>query len=642
MKKQLLLMSAAALASGFAMAAPQTVTFSASPLTPPNTAAAENVRAYAAGENPYVVFSKALEPEAAYTLNNMPSRATVYLAAEMSVADQQPYIGCTITSVNVMAGSGSNNGSFPVNTVYAFVTDELNAVPAEKTQGTISTTPFSVTSIELDNPVEITGDKPLYFGYYFAYTSARPSYFLPTDNVKTPSTSNNTLVAYTEKVTDAPNYVNYSDQTPGSLCVSMNVSGDNLPENLAAMTGVSVPSYMPGANMSYEVRVKNNGANDLTSATIRTEISNGKSYESTVEISQPVAPGEYRTLTVSDVPNESTGVYYLTATLTAVNGVALANPASVTSIYGSYSQGYTRRPVMEEATGTWCGWCPAGIVMMETLAKSYPDWIRIAVHNGDRMAVASYNSFVNDYVPGFPYAIANRSVGVYPTGVTSQTYVEMNELFTKDPAYAELSFEATCSEDQNEVEVTCETEVCCEVQVPHRLAFVIVEDNVGPYSQSNYYAGGASGPMGGFENEGSSFTTYFDDVARLLVGYPGIENSLPAQMNAGEKYTYNLNMSVANVTNSWFRVIAMLVNMESGEIMNAQEKVVYKDNGAGVEGVVSDNAIVIKGGYGEVIVSGAHNVAVFTLDGRRVAETGLAAGVYIVKADGVSGKVVVK
>ncbi|MDE6391684.1 MAG: hypothetical protein K2L59_00240 [Muribaculaceae bacterium] len=64
MKKQLLLMSAAALASGFAMAAPQTVTFSASPLTPPNTAAAENVRAYAAGENPYVVFSKALEPEA--------------------------------------------------------------------------------------------------------------------------------------------------------------------------------------------------------------------------------------------------------------------------------------------------------------------------------------------------------------------------------------------------------------------------------------------------------------------------------------------------------------------------------------------------------------------------------------------------
>ncbi len=642
MKKQLLLMSAAALVSGIAMAAPQTVTFSASSMTPPSATSVMNVPANAGGEDSFIVYTKAGDPEALYTLNNMPSRCTVYLAAEMSVQDQQPYIGCTITAVNVMAGSSSNNGNFPVTKVNAFVTENKNSMPADRTLSDISTTPYSVTSVKLDKPVVITGEKPLYFGYFFSYSSARPCYFLPTDNLPTDASSNNTLVAVTQKVSDAPQYTNYSNQQPGSLCVSINITGDNLPENIGALTGLEVPSYVSGDNLNYVVKIKNEGANDITSAVVRTEISNGSSYTSTISLTDPIRPGSTMQVSVTDVPNENKGVYYLSSSLTEVNGVAVANPVSKTGMFGAYAEGYKRRPVMEEATGTWCQWWPAGIVMMETLAKSYPDWIRIAVHNGDRMAINSYSGFINDYIPGFPYAVANRLTGVYPTGVTTKDYEEMNELFTKNPAYAEISLDYTCSEDQSQVTINAETEVCCDVTIPHMLSFVLVEDHVGPYAQSNAYAGGGNGSMGGWENKGGSVSTYFDDVARAIDSYPGIEGSLPEVMKAGEKYSYSLTMPVSNIRNSWFRVVAMLTNVVTGEIMTAQEVVAYKDNGAGVDGVASDNAVDIKGGYGEVIVNGAHNVAVFTLDGRRVAETGLAAGVYIVKADGVTGKVIVK
>jgi len=257
MKKQLLLMSAAALVSGIAMAAPQTVTFSASSMTPPSATSVMNVPANAGGEDSFIVYTKAGDPEALYTLNNMPSRCTVYLAAEMSVQDQQPYIGCTITAVNVMAGSSSNNGNFPVTKVNAFVTENKNSMPADRTLSDISTTPYSVTSVKLDKPVVITGEKPLYFGYFFSYSSARPCYFLPTDNLPTDASSNNTLVAVTQKVSDAPQYTNYSNQQPGSLCVSINITGDNLPENIGALTGLEVPSYVSGDNLNYVVKIKN-------------------------------------------------------------------------------------------------------------------------------------------------------------------------------------------------------------------------------------------------------------------------------------------------------------------------------------------------------------------------------------------------
>ena len=66
---------------------------------------------------------------------------------------------------------------------------------------------------------------------------------------------------------------------------------------------------------------------------------------------------------------------------------------------------------------------------------------------------------------------------------------------------------------------------------------------------------------------------------------------------------------------------------------------------AGVEDVIAgsgDADITI--GAGSISVTGATTVAVYSLDGRKVADgnaTGLAAGIYIVVADGHSTKVAV-
>lgn len=45
------------------------------------------------------------------------------------------------------------------------------------------------------------------------------------------------------------------------------------------------------------------------------------------------------------------------------------------------AESYPRRMVMEEATATWCGWCPQGIVAIDGLKRDFPDnFLAIAIH----------------------------------------------------------------------------------------------------------------------------------------------------------------------------------------------------------------------------------------------------------------------
>ena len=71
------------------------------------------------------------------------------------------------------------------------------------------------------------------------------------------------------------------------------------------------------------------------------------------------------------------------------------------------AESYPRRMVMEEATATWCGWCPRGIVAIDGLKRDFPDnFLAIAIHgNGDKMA------YVGEYglnVYSYPSAFLNR------------------------------------------------------------------------------------------------------------------------------------------------------------------------------------------------------------------------------------------
>jgi hypothetical protein len=72
---------------------------------------------------------------------------------------------------------------------------------------------------------------------------------------------------------------------------------------------------------------------------------------------------------------------------------------------------FTQKIVIEEATGTWCGWCPMGTAIMDKYIAEYPSRVYgVAIHSGDEMEnTAMINALDRIYnLAGYPSGLVNR------------------------------------------------------------------------------------------------------------------------------------------------------------------------------------------------------------------------------------------
>ena len=147
----------------------------------------------------------------------------------------------------------------------------------------------------------------------------------------------------------------------------------------------------------------------------------------------------------------------------------------------------------EEATGTWCGWCPRGAVALNWMDKDYEGyWQGIAVHNGDPMTDPDYDNGMAPYISGYPSGLVDRGADIDP-GNFKQDFlqriiIEPNGIITNG---AELN--------GNTLKVSLTVDIQNNINGNYKLACVLVEDSVTgtatSYYQSNSYSGGASGSL---------------------------------------------------------------------------------------------------------------------------------------------------
>ena len=268
----------------------------------------------------------------------------------------------------------------------------------------------------------------------------------------------------------------------------------------------------------------------------------------------------------------------LTFSLANVNGGADGNAAN--NNRSTPVKGYVPAPnkavVVEEATGTWCQWCPRGAVYLDSMSHLYPaHFIPIAVHNGDPMTNDEYDGGLTSFpaFTGFPSVVIDRTILEDPSGVelpflesvTIATPVTFNTGASFDAATGVLtaSTEATFSQALND---------------EYRLNMVITEDGVkgtgSTYNQSNAYAGGGSGIMGGFELLPSSvpaaLLTYNHVARQALGGFAGVAGSLPLSIAAGSKHGAVFSYTFDNNDIQKMHLISMLIG-PNGEIVNAKQ-----------------------------------------------------------------------
>ena len=356
-----------------------------------------------------------------------------------------------------------------------------------------------------------------------------------------------------------------------------NVSIYTPPATDVRLNSITLSRYaLINSNNTLAMNVTNLGSNPITSLTI--DWNDGTSHSQVVS-GLNIAPF------ASANVNHPTAITYASAVektinvnITDVNATADANPTDNTASapFNTVSQSPAKKVVIEEGTGTWCGWCPRGAVAMAAAYANHPnDFIGIAVHNGDPMTVTAYDNGAN--FSGFPGCNVDRAM--LDQGVSEadfETYYQ-DRIGLAVPAAISVVANGSGSAVTLDVSATFYTVFAA---ANYRMGVIIVEDNVtgtgSTYDQHNYYAGGASGVMGGFESLTDpvpAANMVYHHVGRaLLGGYAGQASSVPAVITDGLAANYTFNYTVPSTSNKAnMTAVAVLIDQVTGEIVNANE-----------------------------------------------------------------------
>ncbi|MCF8366565.1 MAG: Omp28-related outer membrane protein [Bacteroidales bacterium] len=344
----------------------------------------------------------------------------------------------------------------------------------------------------------------------------------------------------------------------------------------AALQEVSVPEYALQGSFPLSGVIKNNSNVVLQSIDVSYSIDNATPVVETFypgiaslnefEFEFSVPPS------ISTIGNHQVKIY-----ISNPNGLPdeiTENDTIQKSIY-IMGDAPLRRVLCEEATGTWCGWCVAGHVLMDYMAETYPDqWIGIAVHNGDPMEVPEYSDGMNPYIQGYPNGTMNRDVKYIGPLEFEEEFLSIKDQLAPVEVFVE---DAMINTEDGTLTFTLVATFYADLSGV-KFNAIIVEDEVtgtgSGWDQTNYYSGGGYGEMGGYEllpNPVPAEDMVYEHVARAIPGgFYGVDESLPDQVLAGQNYSWEFSVALEDDWELEFlKVIGVVADKDTEFILNS-------------------------------------------------------------------------
>lgn len=353
-------------------------------------------------------------------------------------------------------------------------------------------------------------------------------------------------------------------------------------DNDAELASINIPRYgLVSTNYPVELTINNAGGNAITS--VEVSWTDGTATNSAM-LSVNIAGGASANVTHPDVLNYAATVEKdIAVTITSVNGGADSNTTNnmQTVKFNTMTQSGTKAVLIEEATGTWCGWCPRGAVGLDYMSATYPNTVvGVAVHNGDPMTVTDYDGPISTMVGGsYPSGVVDRKLQADPGQASLQgAYDEqITEVVPVDLA-------SGTTQSGNDLTINAQATFYTPFSAANfRLGVIITENNVSGtasgYAQVNYYAGGSNGPMGGYESLPDPVPAaqmVYNHVGRaLLGGFDGQANSVPAVINGGDTVSHTFNYTVPATSNvADLHIVVVLIDGNDGSVLSAQQSTV--------------------------------------------------------------------
>lgn len=518
-------------------------------------------------------------------------------AMQLTADDIKTFAGCKITAIAVANGSLSSGAAVTELPITLFVSNALGTTltPTVEFNGVMDlSNPLEYTEYALPEPIEITeGMNPLYFGYQMIcditqYNPIAVDYSLHSET----DGPGDWFGEYSSK-TNGWNWSQLRDQV-GMNCIRVKIEGENMRANNVQIMEGNIPAFVaPGNSMEVGVYLNNTAFNTVNSVTFKCTLGDNEAQTITLPLNKPLYYNEftlaplYFNVSVDGVEGADIPVK---VELAGVNEEAALNNAAyiyknISSTFHSFEGGYDKNVVAEIATGTWCGWCPRGIVAVEKMAEYDTEgrFIPIAVHGGnDPMLAQSYNSLTSLTGGSYPAVVLNRDIKSY--GVQDPSFDIFKAVYDVETSYRALvkpSVESmSYNADTKKLTVNASAEFAVNSASEFAFAYALIEDEVGPYYQTNYYANGAGGALDWWDRQGSSVQMLYNSVARYIYAYNGVKNSIAANVEVGQTYTHSAAVSTNAATNIGnCSIVLMVINRKTGRIENAV-KVAYDDESA--------------------------------------------------------------
>ena len=219
---------------------------------------------------------------------------------------------------------------------------------------------------------------------------------------------------------------------------------------------------------------------------------------------------------------------------------------------------FKQNVVVEDFTGTWCGWCPRVSEAVRLLKQETSDAIVIAIHNGDAMQFSQEGTIRAAFnVTGFPTALINRQErwsSPQPSNV-SQVTGKMS-----GKSYASVAMESSVSGDNLDLKVKVRMGYGYKTM---KLAVYMIEDGL-VYDQRNftsYY--GAADPIRDFVHD--------DVLRRSLTNVFG--DDLPAdQVGHDKTFTRDFLYAIPpNYDKSKLKLVAFVTTGADRDIVNVRQ-----------------------------------------------------------------------
>lgn len=476
-----------------------------------------------------------------------------------------------------------------VGSVKVTVPDVCSAeVSPEKISLPDSDGSYGQLSTTLAEPYVIT-EEGIYVGYSLTVPTLEKGQVLSNQQqyplLLSPSSNRNSLYLRASK--DFLKWVAYNDKLGAAAMIYVTIEGE-FPEYSVGLKSLAT-TYAPiDKEFNVKAVISTPGAMDVSSIGYTYTVG-GKSFDRTLEFDTPIASNFVNSTSV-ELPIAALselGEYTIDLNINKVNGNDNENPKSSASCEVKVLPYLPQhRPMLEEFTGTWCGWCTRGYYALETLNDLYGDAVVLAAyHDGDPMQVTdSYPVSVD----GFPSASLNRN------GIEDPYYGNANDGFgMKDEVVesmetavpADISVEAAwANEEKTKIRINSTATFFEEkANAGYKVGYLLINNGLSgagsAWVQSNYFPSYASSYAG---TELEVLTTWpakvpglvFNDVVVDTDGMMGVEGSVPAEIAFNEPYASEFSYDIASndviQDKDKLYVAAFIIN-PNGTILNANK-----------------------------------------------------------------------